>query len=62
MRTEDLLPRHQHFLENYSRAFGAGSTSMYQYWIVLMESAIPAAKMVSSGCILPGQMEQFNKL
>ena len=45
----ELLPKHQHLLETDFESLGAGSTSARQFWIVSMESAISAAKMVSSG-------------
>jgi len=52
----ELLLKHQHLLETDFESLGAGSTSARQFWIVSMESAISAAKMVYSGRVLPGQM------
>ena len=60
--SDEILPKHQYLLEMNFEVLGSGSTSARQLWIVSMESAISAARMVFSGRVLPGQMGKFNIL
>ena len=56
----ELLSKHQHLLESDFEALGASSNLARQFWIVSMESAISATRMVSPGRVLPGQMGKFD--
>ena len=46
---DELLPKHQHLLQEDSEALVEGSAQNRQYWIVSTESAIKAHEAVQEG-------------
>ena len=58
---EDLLPAHQHLVEEDFEQLGEGSAINRQYWIANMESAISATERVQQGYGMRVSMLRFNK-